>query len=240
MSLSVPRAPKKGFVYDSTGQDFETKLNIIKPAWYYNRTVTPSSNVDDSVRFIPMLRDASHILPTDPHTEIFFTFYEPDNSLEANLTVQEAVSLWPSVDLDYGRSGSPVTLQNPSTPNSWLSQFMSSNVDVHFMCVEWYGPPDINAFITDMENIFMDYRKPICVIEMAVADTTGGHPGGYDVSLVEQFMKTLDSTLQTREYSYIARYCWYTKPNSDNIMGTSKLFDDFGNLTHLGQVYSQL
>jgi hypothetical protein len=66
-------------------------------------------------------------------------FNEPDGEKQANLTVQQALDLWPMLEKTNRRLGSPATV-NPA--NEWMTKFMvgakQKSCRVDFVCVHWY------------------------------------------------------------------------------------------------------
>jgi hypothetical protein len=222
---------KKGFVYDLSDPNFESKLMSVNPKWYYTWGLNGSSL---NLPFVPMAWGKGSL----PHskTPIILGFNEPDGTSQSNLTVSQALSMWPQVT-NYGdRIGSPATAGNPTSTGSWLEQFMNALPKVDFICVHWYAPPNVTSFLKEIDSIYEKYGKPIWITEFAVADWAGKFPGGYNQSLVEEFMKDACAGLDAR--SYVERYSWKTRTTKDIHMGTSALFNDDGSLTSLGQLYA--
>jgi len=66
-------------------------------------------------------------------------FNEPDHPDQANMTVQQALDLWPHLTATGMRVGSPATAADPSSSGSWLEQFMDGakarGYRVDFVCV---------------------------------------------------------------------------------------------------------
>jgi Glycosyl hydrolase catalytic core len=223
---------KKGFVYDLSDPYFVLKMTSVKPKWYYTWGLHGSPNID--IPFTPMAWGKGS-LPQTP-SPVILGFNEPDGTAQSNLTVQQALSLWPTVVAHGDRIGSPATAGNPSTSGSWLEQFMNAAPKVDFVCVHWYAPPNASSFLKEIDAIWAKYQKPIWVTEFAPADWFGKSPGGFDPNLVQEFMKEACAGLDAR--SYVERYSWKTRTTEDVHMGTSALFNDDGSLTPLGVTYS--
>ena len=99
-------------------------------------------------------------------------------------------------------------------------------------------PPNVDSFLKQIDAIWAKYQKPIWITEFAVADWAGKYPGGYDVNLVQEFMKGACAGLESRDF--VERYTWKTRNLADANLGTSSLFNDDGTLTALGTIYAAL
>lgn len=81
-------------------------------------------------------------------------FNEPDHSGQANLSVSEALALWPDVVAKVpsgGRLGSPATAGNPVT-GSWFPEFMAAGPTMDFIAVHWYKGAKVEKFISDIQD----------------------------------------------------------------------------------------
>jgi hypothetical protein len=225
---------KKGAVLSSTDPKIVTKIHSLNPSWYYTWGTTAVLGLED-ISFTPMCWGANSVSKIVSPVPVLLGFNEPDRSDQSNLTPVQATSLWPKLQGVAARIGSPATAGNASKAGSWLETFDSK---FDFVCVHWYAPPNVDSFLKQIDAIHTKYQKPIWVTEFAVADWAGKYPGGYDVTLVQQFMKDACAGLEARDF--VERYTWKTRTLSDTNMGTSSLFNDDGSLTVLGQIYSLL
>ena len=227
---------KKGAVISTSDPNCALKISSLCPTWYY--TWGPSA-VDalSTVPFTPMCWGANSLAKVAP-SPVLLGFNEPDGAAQSNLTVEQALSLWPRVVALGDRVGSPATAGNASKPGSWLETFMASGPKVDFVCVHWYAPPNADSFLAQMDAIYMKYKLPIWVTEFAPADWAGKYPGGYPVDQVKAFMKAACAGLESR--TYVERYAWKTRATDDVHMGTSGLFNSDGSLTELGIMYSEI
>lgn len=230
----------KGAVCSLTDPLCTQKIVTLNPKWYYTWNARGIQGLS-SVPFVPMVWGKSDVpyvpyavLPESP----LLGFNEPDGAQQSNLSVQTALSLWPSIQASGRRLGSPATAGNPSKDGSWLDQFVKGGGCFDFVCVHWYAPPNAESFLKEVDAIWTKYKKPIWITEFAVADWSGKFPGGFDLHLVTQFMKDACAGLESR--SYVERYAWKTRATSDPSMGTSALFNDDGSLTELGELYASI
>ena len=228
---------KKGAVISSTDPKIVTKILSLKPTWYYTWGSTAVLGLE-SIPFTPMCWGAKSVSKFGVPVPTLLGFNEPDGAAQSNLTPQQAMSLWPKLEETAPRLGSPAMAGNASKAGSWLETFVNLYPKFDFVCVHWYAPPNADSFLKQIDAIYAKYQKPIWITEFAVADWAGKHPGGYDVSLVETFMKDACAGLEARDF--VERYTWKTRTLSDANLGTSSLFNDDGTLTALGATYAAL
>jgi hypothetical protein len=228
---------KKGAVISSTDPLIVTKIKSLNPNWYYTWGPTPVAGLE-SLEFVPMCWGANSISKFNGPVPTLLGFNEPDGAAQSNITPVQALNLWPKLEAIGTRLGSPAAAGNSSKAGSWLETFSNSNPKFDFVCVHWYAPPNVDSFLKQIDAIYAKYQKPIWVTEFAVADWTGKYPGGYDVSLVQSFIKDACAGLESR--SFVERYTWKTRTLSDTNLGTSSLFNDDGTLTDLGKIYATI
>jgi hypothetical protein len=225
---------KRGAVLSSTDPNIVTKISSLNPNWYYTWGTTAMRGLD-GIPFTPMCWGSKTVSKLGTPVPVLLGFNEPDRPDQSNLTYTQAMTLWPSLQGVATRLGSPAIAGNASKDGSWLDNF---DAPFDFVCVHWYAPPNVASFLKQIDAIYTKYNKPIWVTEFAVADWAGKYPGGYDVSLVSQFMKDACAGLEARDF--VERYTWKTRTLSDVNMGTSSLFNDDGSLTALGQIYREI
>lgn len=228
---------KKGAVLSSTDPRIVPKIKSLAPKWYYTWGPTAVLGLED-VPFTPMAWGSHGAPRAGTSAPVLLGYNEPDRTDQSNISVAEALNLWPLMMAPGRRLGSPATSTNPAKLGSWLDLFMAGGPQVDFVCVHWYAPPNVNAFLNQIDAIWAKYKKPIWVTEFAVADWAGKYPGGYDVNLVQEFMKGACAGLDMRDY--VERYTWKTRSASDACLGTSALFNDDGTLTDLGVMYKAI
>ena len=159
------------------------------------------------------------------------------------MTVEEAIELWPKLEELGVPLGSPV----PSSVNSvWLDQFMSEaeskNLRVDFICLHIYRGNNSGLFFQAVDDIYDKYRKPIWVTEMSIVDNDAKTVSENKISLA-QALPTMKSILSGfYERKFVHRFAWFSgttnSPNYPRLV-SSILYDEFDNLTILGNYYSQ-
>ena len=228
---------KKGAVLPSSDPQSDVKLSLLNPTWYYNWSERGFRGL--LIPFVPMAWGKNSMPPMGLLCDSpLLGFNEPDRPDQSNLTVQQALSLWPAIQETGRRIGSPATSGKASQDGGWLDQFVKAGETFDFVCVHWYAPPNVDSFLKEVDAVWAKYQKPIWITEFAVADWSGKFPGGFDIQLVKQFMKDACTGLESR--SYVERYTWKTRASNDPSMGTSALFNDDGSLTELGELYASI
>lgn len=146
--------------------------------WYYNWTPRPSKGPIHA-EFVPMIWGAQSVdadlrAAVQSGAKELLTFNEPDSQSEANLTVDQAIALWPRLEATGLRLGSPAT----TTGSPWLDRFMNEakarRLRVDFLCLHWYGditaPDAVEALQKYVQGYWDRYHLPIWLTEYSGAD----------------------------------------------------------------------
>ena len=222
-------------------------INLSGAHWYYNWTAHPS-HVSKEVEFIPMVWgnfdfDGDIDAAKRSGARELLTFNEPDGQGESNLTVDEAIALWPKLQASGLRLGSPAT----TTGSPWIDQFLSEtkakNLRVDFLCLHWYGDITKPNAIADLRQYLQGYwdryHLPIWLTEFSGADFSY-HLRKTRVKDNAEFAAAAVKMLE--QLPFIERYAWYgTKwePNNANYP-TSGLYNDQTHaLTAVGRAYRE-
>lgn len=246
-TAATPRALKgMGYAGGNTALDLK-KLSSLKLQWYYGwgaKYPTIPNN------FIPMIRD-NRKLDRDirdfklqlPETKAkhLLGFNEPDHEGQANLTVDQALALWPKLEETGMRLGSPATVgPNVEWMNSFMSKAKNSGRKVDFVCMHRYAWPKAEQFLEIVDALHDKWDKPVWVTEFAVADwnATATRPNIYSRNQVNEFMEAVVTGLRQRPH--VERFAWKTRPAGDIKMGSSAIFHTNGSLTTTGKLYASL
>lgn len=225
------------------------QIKSLNPDWYYTWQHTRTYT---KLPFVPMIKDARRLLEQDAlgfvnrelrqtHTQNLLGFNEPDHPLQANMSVDQAVRLWPLLQTTGLRLGSPATVNSTSR---WLEQFMlrakRENLRVDFMTMHCYAWPNSDSFLRKVAALHEKYQRPVWVTEYAVADwnATKTRRSIYTRPMVEKFMR--ETVAGMRKMPYVERFAWKQRPINDPIMGTSSLFNLDGTMTSTGKLYASL
>jgi len=214
----------------------DAQMQALQVSWYYNWAPNPS--VQTTVAFVPMIwsgKDIDKSVPSD--SKFILGFNEPDLEAQSNMTVAEAVDLWPKV-ADRGiPTVAPATAHLPTIPESWLQQFMQIDIhDVDFVGLHWYLGANSTEFVNDVTSLYNLFKKQVWVTEFACQyiREAAKEPYKYSQAEVTQF---ISETVTWMENSpMVAFYAWH-----DSKLGTSSLYapDGSGILSETGKVYAQ-
>ncbi|HTF07050.1 MAG TPA: glycosyl hydrolase, partial [Asanoa sp.] len=143
-------------------------------------------------------------------------FNEPDLAEQANLTVEQALELWPRLEETGMRLGAPAVAFGGDVAGGWLDRFLAGAAErdyrVDFIPLHWYGQ-DFSAEATGhlesyLRAVHERYGKPIWLTEYALIDFSSGTPR-YPTE-AEQVAFIRASTAMLADQSYVERYAWFT------------------------------
>jgi hypothetical protein len=175
--------------------------------------------------------------------DVLLGFNEPDQSGQANMTVAQALSLWPQLEATGMTLGSPAVSFDAATPGGWLDQFMvgakARGYRVNFITVHWYGGdfstgPAVQELESYLQAIYARYHLPIWVTEFALTNFSGGTETFPTVAQQAAFLTAATKMLDG--LSYVQRYAWFALPTSAG-SGTTGLFNPGPSVTPVGQAF---
>ena len=180
---------------------------------------------------------------------VLLGFNEPDNNEQADMTVDEAISLWPLLESTGKRLGSPATSSKDkrTKSGSWMDQFMTQaaakGLKIDFLAVHYYGENtgrwDTATAVADMkaflEAMYSKYKKPIWVTEYAL---TKWWPVTYpSFELQAAFAKAAAEMMES--LPYVERYAFFALPSYTE-GSTSYLYNKDGSITETGAAYKSV
>lgn len=188
--------------------------------WYYNwRTdqIHSRSQTPRDVEFVPMIHGAKDVhkpIASDLPVRTLLGFNEPDGgagSHQANMSVGQAVRLWPKLERRGLRLGSPATTQGQTLGrNSWQRRFMdeveAKGLRVDFMAVHYYSTTgSVEEFRKWLQAVHSEYRRPIWVTEFALIDWRRPHMATYgqNARFIQQSMTMME------QLPFVERYAWF-------------------------------
>lgn len=216
-------------------------------SWYYTwSSSTAGIAAPAGVQFVPMIWGAADVNSAELSQaaqagRILLGFNEPDNPQQSNMTVAQALSLWPRLMATGMTLGSPAATKSADIPGSWLSQFMSGararKYRVDFITAHWYGANFATAAaVSELESylkaIYARYGLPIWLTEYALGDeAANSYP---TESQQAAFATASTSMLQT--LPYLQRYAWFALPY-DKSFGNTGLYNSGPVATPVGLAY---
>ncbi|WP_238007248.1 sigma-70 family RNA polymerase sigma factor [Dactylosporangium sp. AC04546] len=249
-SKSVVAAPpavktaKKGvstYNFSGNGQ----ALRDVKASWYYNWSADPSVSAISGVEYVPMIWGGASVTSGNlnkakANGKVLLGFNEPDLKEQANMSVQQALDLWPQLQGTGLRLGSPAPAYGADTPGGWFDQFMSGiksrGYRVDFIALHWYGG-DFSTAATNqlksyIQNVYNRYKLPIWITEYALMRFDNGtvYP-----STDQQVTFVKNSTAMLQGLSYVERYAWFSLPSSKS--GDTGLYSSGTTPTSVGAAY---
>lgn len=253
LSYEDQTTTKKGVAFSISSIDsWDYRLTTLNAKWHYSWNWELQENYPEAVEFVPMIWGSNNTsgdiigaiqtLYQNGDITHLLGFNEPDLASQANMTVDQAVDLWSRLEDTGATLGSPVTA---APLNSWMTDFMirasDENLQVDFVAVHWYGPPNPTNFINKINEVFDQYQKPIWITEFAVRDpdATTIENNQYSPEQVLEFMEAVLPELE--EMEFVHRYSWFsTSTSNENYAktATSVLIDDDNQITPLGEFYA--
>ncbi|MGA5304848.1 glycoside hydrolase family protein [Nucisporomicrobium flavum] len=217
---TAPASGKKGV---STWQ-FDGLSGAVKDVgakWYYNWGTNNDAMPADA-EFVPMIWDenvvtAANLAKVKSEGSTLLGFNEPDLAGQAEMTVEQALDLWPQLQSTGMRLGSPAVAYGGDTPGGWLDRFMTGarqrGLKVDFITLHWYGSDFSDAavgqFMGYVQAVHNRYNLPIWVTEYGLMNFTGT-PKFPDTAQITAFIT--NSTKQLNAASYVERYAWFSLP----------------------------
>jgi hypothetical protein len=205
-------------------------------SWYFTWAVGhPGIASRRGVHFVPMIWGAGSVTTGNLNQvrregHYLLGFNEPDNPGQSNMTVAQALSLWPRLMATRMNLSSPAVATDAATPGGWLDRFMrgarARHYRVNFIAVHWYGGdfrtgPAVGELKSYLKAIHARYKLPIWLTEFALirfaATATFPTPR-------QQAAFVTAATSMLQRLSYVQRYAWFalpatTGPNGDGSAG---------------------
>ncbi|MGF1450584.1 MAG: glycoside hydrolase family protein [Opitutales bacterium] len=227
-------------------------LREIDVSWYYNWRPAPPDDAPEGIEFVPMIWDETYV--TDKHLaaarvsgSTLLGFNEPDHHKQADMTVAQALELWPRLEATGMRLGSPASASGAANPDSWFGCFMSEaearGYRIDFICVHRYertfddpegGALDLENFLT---RVYERYQKPLWLTEFALSNWK--EPAAAEQQ--EAYLKAVVPMLE--RLPFVERYAWFALPPNETGDGgalvSASLSAQDGTLNALGAAYQQ-
>ena len=225
------------------------RVEALKVGWNYSWGSEIVSNQLASVEFLPMswgrFIPEELLLKVLPHVNSgrykrFLGFNEPDGKEQANMTVEKALELWPTLQSLKIPLGSPAVVDAEN--GEWIEQFMAEaeqrGYRVDYLCVHNYGGGNATEFKRKLTAIYEKYNLPILITEFAVADWNAATPEGnrHSDEKVLSFMKEILPWLEETEFIY--GYAWFSFGRTIAVGCSSALFNNDNTMTELGKFYA--
>ncbi len=241
-----------GFATGKTNRDvWSARVSALNVSWHYSWGPVLPGTEPDGVEFVPMLwtyhsgnpkpRAILKELAVAPNTAAapLLGLNEPDGKDQADMTVEQALAVWPELMATGRRLGSPATV---NAQKEWLQDFMrqaqARGYRVDFVCVHWYGGPNADSLVKYLKKVHELYGKPIWITEFGVGDwkAPSRAENKHSPKTVLRFMREVLPKLDALDF--VERYAWFPSDENDRALGPSALFQKDGTLTPLGECYA--
>lgn len=223
-------------------------LAVSGASWYYNWGATPNGVTAPGVSYVPMIWGTANITSAtlsqvSQEGHILLGFNEPDLPSQANMTVAQALDLWPKLMATGMTLGSPAVASGAATSGGWLDQFMAGvkarGYRVDFITVHWYGGdfntsqavPELESYL---QAIYARYHLPVWLTEFALTNFSGGTATFPTEAQQAAFLTAATQMLDG--LPYVQRYAWFSLPTSAG-SGTTGLFNPGPSVTRVGQAF---
>ena len=220
-------------------------------SWYYTWGADHSGIASPrQVRFVPMIWGAGSVtaatLRRVKHEGHYLLgFNEPDNSGQSNLTVSQALALWPRLMATGMKLGSPAVAADAATAGGWLDRFMHGakhrRYRVNFVTVHWYGGDfatgaAVGQLKSYLQATYARYHLPIWLTEFALIrfGVTVSFP-----SARQQAAFVTAAARMLQRLRYVQRYAWFALPATPGD-GTAGLFRPGPVATRAGRAFEAI
>jgi hypothetical protein len=222
-AVTAPANAKKG-VSAWTFNGVSRALADSGASWYYTWSSGHAGIASPpGVQFVPMIWgpgsvSAATLSQVRHEGHVLLGFNEPDLGSQSNMTVSQALALWPRLMATGMQLGSPAVAADAATPGGWLDRFMrgaaARRYRVNFITVHWYGAdfatgPAVGQLESYLQAIYARYHLPIWLTEFALArfGSTPAFP-----SQRQQAAFLTASTSMLERLRYVQRYAWFALP----------------------------
>ncbi len=220
-------------------------MRDVRVSWYYNWTPSNAHLGARGVEFVPMIWGAKNVTTADlarakQQGRVLLGFNEPDRPDQANMSVEQALDLWPRL-MDTGmRLGSPAVSWGADVRGMWLDGFMrgakARGYRVDFVTVHAYqgdfSDAAVGKFERYLQRTYARYRLPIWVTEFAMVNFSRSPKVP---SQARQARFATASTAMLERLPFVERYAWFALPAKDG-NGTG-LYRPGARATAVGRAY---
>jgi len=238
---------KKGLGFGPRNPLWPAILTDLRCKWVYTWGSGVPGDLPEGMDFIPMIRsrnvEPGHIASVAEEaknhriTELL-GLNEPDARSQDDMSVEDALTMWPRLMETGLRLGSPGCIH---PDKEWMTEFMAGveerKLRVDFICVHSYGGPNARAFVKRLEKVAEMFERPLWITEFGVGDWSAQNveENQHSPEIVLGFMEKVLPMLD--DLDCLERYAWFPSLPDSPPLGTSALFDAEGNLTRLGEFY---
>jgi len=242
--VTTTSAPAASSAFKGVANSACSDLDRLSASWFYNWTTSTDCAGHG---FVPMVAGKSEKTTASVTSAVeriakagytsVLGFNEPNKTDQANLTVDQVVSLWPALTSDPDLAvGSPATSAD-TAGQAWFTSFMqqveAQKLRVDFIAVHWYGwnagSCDANAAGLESYLKWVESKaggRPIWLTEWGCMNQSNP-----DQATVSAFYQ--GAVKMFARHAQIKRYAWYPWNTNNNLVA------DDGTLTEVGKAFAQ-
>ncbi|MEO5878184.1 MAG: glycoside hydrolase family protein [Streptosporangiaceae bacterium] len=211
--------------------------------WFYTWSPKNWFGSPAGVQFVPMIwsgKDIGEVGNVQGPTLLGFN--EPDLGGQANMSVEEALTLWPKLMGTGKRLGSPAPAWGGDLRGGWLDRFMQGAAErryrVDFIALHWYGADfttskAVTSLREYLQRVQARWHKPIWLTEFALINHSNGAMYYPPQAQTTAFVKA--ATRMLEGLPYVERYAYFALPATRG-NGTG-LFNDGARPTDAGRAF---
>jgi hypothetical protein len=200
---------------------------------FWNYEWEPSGESTSDIEFVPMIKGRvqnknyrwEEVRVRDGQTHML-GFNEPMSDKQGDLTVDEAIALWPKEQMIGLRLGSPARTDG-DIGDKWLIEFMQKAKDkgyrIDFVNIHCYNKNNAPAMRGWINAEYQKYGKPIWLSEFNCDQFTS-------VAAQEKYVADVIKMLE--DAPFVERYAYYNEKDTRNLFNAT-----FTGLSTVGQVY---
>lgn len=215
-----------------------THQSLLQTYWHYEWEPTGSSRTNSE--FVPMIKGRGQDkefrwleVRARANQTHFLVFNEPESSNQGDLTVDEAIALWPKALQSGLRLVSPGRTDG-SNGDNWLSSFMAKadakGYRVDAVSVHNYNKKTASALKTWLTAEYNKYGRPIWLTEFQRENSD-------NPTVVDQEAYLASVIPMLEELHFIERYAYFNFNTGGVTSATASLFDNGPVLNAKGQIY---
>jgi hypothetical protein len=258
---TILKSAKRGVAYD-LAEPGDLKVLSAGVSWWYSWGLQPSGTVPAGYRaqfqmdFYPMIWGINYdvgaiedYLLANPQIKYLLVMNEPNLTSQANLTPQQAASLWPDFEAISATTGVKLvgpaltwgTMPGYSDPIVWLDAFYAAYEaandnrapQIDYLAFHWH-----DFGLAQQLDRLAKYGKPFWVTELA--NWHALQDGAQVDTLAKRQAQIAEMVAICESRADVFRYAWSTGRRSKDVHHTSLLGAAPGELSELGQLYMSL
>jgi hypothetical protein len=230
----------------------DRSLADARVSWYYTwKSGTAGVKTPAGTEFVPMIWGPGNVTrdaldEARANGRVLLGFNEPDVVEQADMSVEQALDLWPQLMATGLRLGSPAPSEHADVPGGWLGRFLDGararGHRVDFLALHWYGdgttrgPAAVTELRRYLNAVHDRYHLPIWLTEYALVDFSAGSGSPRHPSDDEQAEFLTASTRMLDKLPFVERYAWFALATTGTQYETG-LYDASARPTVLGDAY---